>query len=176
MIQMSRRGLTSRTVDRLQIICNHTKRLSSTSPGTRHTAIGDGGLRGGGGGVSGSGGAVGGGEDRHGLTGGPAAGARQGAQTAPGGSGAGSGLAKSGRNNASGGLANPEDGDGGEGTEEARGGLGWGGEGGEGGGGQQDSGIGDNDHSQILKIKAAQALFRMSLEPGGEASWTLLVL
>lgn len=168
MIQMSRRGLTSRTVDRLQIICNHPKRLSSTSPGSRHNPTGDGGQRGGGGGLSGSGGAAGGGEDRQGLTGGPVAGARQGVQTAPGGSGAGSGLAKNGRN-APGGLANPDDEDGREGAEEARGGGGW--EGGE-SGGQHDNSTGDNDHSQILKIKAAQALFRMSLEHGGEASCT----
>lgn len=166
MIHMSRRGLTSRTVDRLQIICS--KSLGSTSPVTRHTATGDGGQRGGGGGLSGSGGTAGGGEDRHGLPGGPAAGARQGAQTAPGGSGAGSGLAKNGK------QANPDDGDGGESAEETRGGGGWG-EGGV-GGGHHDSGMGDNDHSQILKIKAAQALFRMSLEPGGEASWTVLLL
>ena len=154
MIQMSRMGLNSRAVDRLQIICNQNKRLSA-SAGTRHSATGDGTQRGGGGGVSGSGGAAGGGDDRHGLTGGLAAGARQGVQTAPG-SGAGSGPAKHGRN-ATGGLAMTDDGEGGQSTEEAR-------------IERQDSSIMDNDHSQTLKIKAAQALFRMSLEPGGEAS------
>lgn len=152
---MSRMGLNSRAVDRLQIICNQNKRLS-TSASIRHSATGDGAQRGGAGGLSGSGGAAGGGEDRHGLTGGLATGARQGVQTAPGGSGIGSGPAKHGRN-APGGLAMADDGEGGQGTEEAR-------------IERQDSSIGDNDHSQTLKIKAAQALFRMSLEPGGEAS------
>lgn len=158
MIQMSRMGLTSRAVDRLQIICNQNKRLS-TSTGLRHSATGDGAQRGGGGGLSGSGGAAGGDEDRHRLANGLAAGARQGVQTAPG-SGVGSGSAKHGRN-AAGGLAMTDDREGGLGTEEARIVE------------PQDSGIGDNDHSQTLKIKAAQALFRMSLEPGGEASGLL---
>eukprot|EP00903_Cladosiphon_okamuranus_P019404 g17841.t1 len=66
MIQMSRMGLNSRAVDRLQIICNHNKRLSA-SAGARHSASGECPQRGGSGGVSGSGGAAGGGEDRHGL-------------------------------------------------------------------------------------------------------------
>lgn len=154
MIQMSRMGLNSRAVDRLQIICNENKRLS-TSAGTRHSATGDGAQRAGGGGVSGSGGPVGGGEDRHGLTGGPAAGTRQGVQTAPGGSGIGSGIIKHGRNAAGGAMT--DDGEVALGTEEAR-------------IERRDSSIGDNDLSQTLKIKAAQALFRMSLEPGGEAS------
>lgn len=149
MIQMSRMGLNSRAVDRLQIICNQNKRLS-TSAGARHSAPGDGAQRGGTGGVSGSSGAAGGGEDRHGLTSG------QGVQTAPGGAGIGSGPAKHGRNSP-GWLAITDDGEGGQGTEEAR-------------IERQDSRIMDDDHSQTLKIKAAQALFRMSLEPGGEAS------
>lgn len=166
MIQMSRMGLTSRTVDRLQIICNQNKRLS-TSPGVRNNTSGDGGQRGGGGGGGvGTGGAAAGGEDRHGPTGGPAAGTR--VQTAPGGSGIGSGPTKHGRR-PSGRLAMTEDGEGGERTEETLGGGGWG-DGGE-GAGAQDGGVGDNDHSQILKIKAAQALFRMSLETGEEVGF-----
>lgn len=159
MIHMSRMGLTSGTVDRLQIICNHNKRLSTSMGSRHHSGGGDGGQRGAGGGLSGYGSATGGGEDRHGLAGGPASGARQGVQTAPGGTGnSSSGLAKHGRN-AFGGLATADDGEGGQGAEEA-------------GAEAQDSGFGDNDHSQTLKLKAAQALFRMSLEPGGEASLT----
>ncbi|CAM9232465.1 unnamed protein product, partial [Ectocarpus sp. 13 AM-2016] len=164
MIQMSRVGLTSRTVDRMQIICNRNKRLS-TSPGIRQNVTGDGGQRGGGGGGAGTSGAAGSGEDRHGPAGGPMGGARQGAQTAPGGSGSGPGSTKHGRS-APGGVAMTDDGEGGEGTEENRGGGGWGD--GREGSGHHDGVIEDNDHSQILKIKAAQALFRMSLEPGGE--------
>lgn len=162
---MSRMSLTSRTVDRLQIICSHNKRLS-TSPGTRNNATGEGGQRGGGGGGAGASGATGAGEDRHGPAGGPTAGTR--VQTAPGGSGLGSGLTKHGRR-PSGRLAMTDDGEGGERTEEALGGSGWG-DGAE-GTGTQDGGTGDNDHSQTLKIKAAQALFRMSLETGGEVSF-----
>ena len=44
---------------------------------------------------------------------------------------------------------------------------GWG-DAGEGSGQRSVEGVGDDDYSQTLKIKAAQALFRMSLEPGGE--------
>ncbi|CAN0398351.1 unnamed protein product, partial [Ectocarpus sp. 8 AP-2014] len=62
MIQMSRVGLTSRTVDRMQIICNRNKRLS-TSPGMRQNVTGDGGQRGGGGGGAGTSGVAGSGED-----------------------------------------------------------------------------------------------------------------
>ncbi len=159
MIHMSRMGLSSGSVDRLQIICNQNKRLSTSMGSRHHSGGGDGGQRGSGGGLSGYGGATGGGEDRHGLAGGPTSGARQGVQTAPGGAGNNSsGLAKHGRN-AFGGLATADDGEGGQGAEEA-------------GTEPQDSGIGDNDHSQTLKLKAAQALFRMSLEAGGEASFT----
>ena len=159
MIHMSRMGLTSGAIDRLQIICNQNKRLSTSTGSRHHSGGGDGGQRGGGGGLSAYGGTTGGGEDRHGLTGGPASGARQGVQTAPGGAGnSSSGLAKHSRN-AFGGLTTTDDGEGGQGTEEA-------------GVEPQDSGIGDNDHSQTLKLKAAQALFRMSLEPGGEVRWT----
>ncbi|CAM9130756.1 unnamed protein product, partial [Ectocarpus fasciculatus] len=164
MIQMSRVALTSRTVDRMQIICTRNKRLS-TSPGMRHNVTGEGGQRGVSGGGAGTSGAAGSGDDRHGPTGGATGGARQGAQTAPGGSGSGPGSTKHGRSGP-GGVAMTDDGEGGEGTEEARGGGGWG-DGGE-GSGHHDGVIEDNDHSQTLKIKAAQALFRMSLEPGGE--------
>lgn len=167
MIQMSRVGLTSRTVDRMQIICNRNK-LLSTSPGMRQNVTGDGGQRGGGGGGAGTSGAAGSGEDRHGPAGGPMGGARQGAQTAPGGSGSGPGSTKHGRS-APGRVVMTDDGEGGEGTEENRGGGGWGD--GREGSGHLDGVIEDNDHSQILKIKAAQALFRMSLEPGGEVNW-----
>lgn len=57
-----------------------------------------------------------------------------------------------------------------EGTEshvdEARGNSGGGG--GEASGQGTGGAVGENDYSHILKIKAAQALFRMSLEPEGE--------
>lgn len=49
------------------------------------------------------------------------------------------------------------------------GGVGGGETGADASGGQRTGGaVSEDDYSQTLKIKAAQALFRMSLEPGGE--------
>lgn len=114
--------------------------------------------------TSAGGGAGGGGEDRHGNSvPGAASGARQGSVTPTGGSG-GVGASTKQRGAGVGG----EDEDGGRAVEEGRGGRGW---------RNRESGdqrlmdggrLGDDDYSKMLKIKAAQALFRMSLEPGGE--------
>lgn len=163
MIQMSRMGVSSHSIDRLHVIYRQNQRLR-TLWGTNRAA-GEIGQRHTGAGMASTGGAAGSSEGRPGAPG-PAAGTRQGAQTAPGGSGVGLPTKQW---VATGGLAAPrsnEDGDGG-GGEEARSG-GWG-DSGEGAGHVvADGGIGDNDYNRTLKTKAAQALFRMSLKPGGE--------
>lgn len=163
MIQMSRMGLSSRQVDRIHVIL---RQKASTPLGVQRTS-GETVQRGTGAGMAGMGGPGGSGEDRTGTTS-PAVAARQGAQTAPGGTGAGS-LTK--QRTTAGGMAvqrnSVDDGEGGTNVEESRGGGG--GDGGESGGRRLSDGVGD-DHSHTLKIKAAQALFRMSLEPGGEVT------
>lgn len=168
MIQMSRMGLSSRSVGRLDIIYRQNQR-SQPSAGSGQRNTGEGSQRGVGermNNVSGPGG-VAGGDERTG----PAvlvAGARQGVHTAPGGGGVISTTKQ--RNNVGGQAVqrNNENGDGGGASEEGRGGVGW--RDGAEGGGQRvtEGGFGNEDYSQTLKIKAAQALFRMSLESGGE--------
>ena len=157
MIQMSRMGLPSHNIDRLSIICRQNQQGSTSSAPTRATT--EMGQRGGGA-IPSVGGAAGGGEDRHSSVLGPASSTRQGTVTPPGGSGVGAAT----KQRAGGGGG--EDDDGGRAAEEARG-RGW---------RNRESGdqrlidgrLGDDDYSEMLKIKAAQALFRMSLEPGGE--------
>lgn len=165
MIQMSRMGLSSNSIDRLQVIYRQNQQCN-TSSGFRSTTK-DLGQRGGFAGGAGIGAADGRGDERHGSPG-PAAGARQGVQTAPG--GPGGGLPAKQRVSAGGPtVQRNEDGESGRAVEDARGG-GWGDSGESGGQRLSDGSIGDDDYSQMLKIKAAQALFRMSLEPGGEVS------
>lgn len=158
MIQMSRMGLPSHNIDRLSIICRQNQQSGASSAPTRVTT--EMGQRGGGAGIASAGGAAGGGEDRHSSVLGPASSTGQSMVTPPGGSGVGAAT------NQRAGGGGGEDDDGGRAAEEARG-RGW---------RNRESGdqrlmdgrLGDNDYSEMLKIKAAQALFRMSLEPGGE--------
>ena len=163
MIRMSRMSLSHEIVDRLQVIL-HKNRRTRKYLGV-HRAPAELSTRGAGVGSPGVNGTGGAGDERGGISGAPTGG-RQGAQTVLGGQGI---VLTSKQSAPSGGLItqrnSEEDQDGDISLEDAQSSR------------LRDSGdcaerevddIGDNDYSKTLKLKAAQALFRMSLEHGGE--------
>lgn len=118
----------------------------------------------------------GGGEDRPATTG-PASGARQGIQTSSWLPGAGTTPKQRGAAINSGLTTQRinEEGDGGGTPEDVRNGV-WGDSGELGGQRYGDDTVGNDDYSRTLKIKAAQTLFRMSMESGAEVILTRSIL
>lgn len=170
---MCRMGLSSQHyVDRLHIIYRQKQR-SSTAPGAARSS-GEASQRTAGTSSVGGTGGTGGGEECPVPTS-PVGGARQGNQAPSGGAGAGSPGKQ--RSSAAGATTQKSIDDtdtGGTPGEKRSCGGGGGGGGGVWGDGGESIGhgavdaMGEDDYSHTLKIKAAQALFRMSLEPGGE--------
>lgn len=164
-IHMSRMGLSPENVDSLQIIFRQGQQRSRVSFGV-HRSQTEMSAQGAGVDVPSDGDISGAGDQRSQISI-PSFGGRQGAQTASRGKGIGS---TSKQRTSNGGLAHQrkknKDRDGSFSYEDNRS-ANWGDSGGDYGARLID-GIEDDDCSQAIKIKAAQALYRMSLRHGGE--------